>query len=94
VAFGVVLALGLFWWQIRLGGNEWLVSVVGRGARLADEVAGVAYFLVALFVHRPFYRHMALAGIDSPSGWRVGIMAVVVSMFIYLGVLGLHMLSR
>jgi hypothetical protein len=85
IAFGVVLAIALLWWQARLGGNEWLESTLGRtGPRIAPRIAGLGYFAVSLLVHRPFHRHMELAGIDSPSGWGVGIMAMVVSTVIYV----------
>lgn len=86
VALGAVLGIGMLWWQIRFGGNAWLDSVLGQsGHRLAPRIAGLAYFLVTIAVHRPFYRNMEMAGIESPNGWPMGIMAIIFSSLILAG---------
>jgi hypothetical protein len=88
VALGVVLAILLLWWQVRWNGNAWLDTTFGRGAnRLAPRLLGLAYFLVTLSVYRPYYRHMAAVGIESPRGWRVGLLAFVVSTAANAGLL-------
>jgi hypothetical protein len=86
VVVGMAAAVMLLWWQMHLGGNEWLRSALGRsGPRFASRIVAFGVFGLSSLVHRPFYRHMEFAGIDSPSGWRAGIGAVLVAAVITVG---------
>ena len=77
VALGFAVQVALLWWLVRLDGNEWLQSTLGRsGASVARRMTGLAYFGLTYVVHRSYYRNMAFAGITPPSGWRMGILAV------------------
>ena len=80
VALGVSAAVAVLWWLIRLDGQDWLRTTIGRnGPRLVNNVAGSAFFSISYLVHRPFYRTMEFAGITPPNGWVVGLASVLIA---------------
>lgn len=92
IALGVSLPIGVLWWMIELGGQEWLRSALGRsGTRIVNNLVGFAYFGIAYLVHRPFYRNMEFAGITPPNGWRIGLISVLLAAVITIPLLILFM---
>ena len=74
----LALTLGILWWEVRGGGQEWLIAHLGRkGPSLVTSFAGLATFGVIYAVHRKYYRNMELIGLKAPSGWLPGIAAIV-----------------
>jgi hypothetical protein len=77
----VALLHALLWWQLRDGGNEWLVSHLGRtGPGALDTVVGLLFFCGIYLLHYSSYRSMQLFGLKAPSGWVPGIVAVVIGI--------------
>jgi len=75
-ALGVTF--GLLWWQLRSGGEAWLIGHLGHGGPgLAIRIVGLAFYGIVYAVHRQYYRNMALLGLEAPSGWIPGIAAIV-----------------
>ena len=90
VVLGIAVQAAFLWWLLRLDGNQWLESTVGRnGPRVVGRVAGLAYFGLCYAIHRSYYRNMAFAGVTPPSGWRLGFIAIVVGG---IGTVGLALL--
>ena len=77
----VAMTVGLNWWEIRSGGRAWVAGHLGsEGVGLVLRLAGLALFAVVYSLHRQYYRHMALLGIEAPSGWLPGIASVAGSI--------------
>lgn len=81
----------LLYWELRLGGAEWLEAKVGGGAeRLLLRAMGIAFFGLIYLLHRRYYRNMTLLGVQPAPGWVVGIVAIVlgvISMAVIAGTL-------
>jgi hypothetical protein len=74
----LVSTILLAWWEQRAGGLDWLTAQFGDGAaRFGIRLLGLAFFVLAYTVHRKYYRNMAFYGVPSPSGWGIGLAAVV-----------------
>jgi hypothetical protein len=74
----IALTVGLVWWEERGGGAQWLFDVAGRsGVEIALRVAGLAFFSVVYAIHRSYYRSMELFAVEPPSGWALGVGAIV-----------------
>jgi hypothetical protein len=78
-----LLALALLyvmlWWEIRLGGNEWLVRYLGAsGPQAVRSVVSLLFFCGIYLLHYRSYRSMRLLGVKAPSGWVPGIIAIVI----------------
>jgi cell division protein FtsW (lipid II flippase) len=77
----LLLTVALFWWEVRGGGARWLVMHFGAGSpRVLTQVAGLGMFAVVYGFHRKYYRNMQLLGLQSPSGWIPGIIAIIVGI--------------
>lgn len=73
----VVATVGPMWWWFR-GGAQWITAHAGGGAReVIFRVLGLGFFALAYGWHRQYYRNMTFLGLTPPSGWLVGIAAVV-----------------
>jgi hypothetical protein len=74
----LALTVGILWWEVRGGGQSWLIAHLGRrGPSLVTSFAGLIAFGVIYAVHRKYYRNMELLGLKAPSGWIPGIAAIV-----------------
>ena len=74
----IALAGGMVWWEQRAGGLVWLTSHFGSGGpRFAVRVVGLAMFAAMYLIHRRYYRNMELLNIKPPSGWIIGIGAII-----------------
>ncbi len=72
----VVVALALL--PAPLGLFEQLRGWLGEaGLCLAWRVAGIAVFGISYLMHRNYHRGMAVMGVAAPSGWLLGILAIV-----------------
>ena len=68
-------------WELRRGGDEWLVQHLGSsGPRAFSSVVGLLFFCGIYLLHYRSYRSMQLLGVKAPSGWVPGIIAVVVGL--------------
>jgi hypothetical protein len=75
----VLITATILYWEARMGGEGWLVERLGSGGpRMLLRVAAILYFVGIYALHYKSYRNMALLGIEPPSGWRLGIVGVVV----------------
>lgn len=69
--------VGPMWWWFR-SGARWITALAGSDAGgVAFRVLGLAFFALVYGWHRQYYRNMAFFGITPPSGWLIGIAAVV-----------------
>ncbi|HEY2782033.1 MAG TPA: hypothetical protein VGI90_14725 [Steroidobacteraceae bacterium] len=69
--------IGPMWWWIH-GGAKWLADYAGRDAQsVAFRVLGLGFFALVYGWHRRYYRNMAFFGLKPPSGWPIGIAAVI-----------------
>jgi hypothetical protein len=79
LAVGITVAL--LWWELRMGGDPWLVELLGNGGpRIFMRVVGLLCFSGIYLLHYKSYRSMDLMGIQAPSGWAPGIAAVAVGL--------------
>ena len=86
----VLVTATMLWWEARLGGDRWLVEQFGRsGPRMLLRVVALVYFLGIYGLHYKSYRSMALMGVEPPSGWVIGVVAVVVGIGATLGLTAL-----
>jgi len=77
----VLITATMVYWEVRMGGNRWLVEHLGTGgSRLLLRVIALAYFVGIYGLHYKSYRNMALLGIRPPSGWVLGIIAIGVGL--------------
>jgi len=77
--------LGPLWWWFR-GGAQWVIAHVGNGMQqLAFRVLGLGFFALVYGLHRQYYRNMTFLGITPPSGWPLGVAAVVGSLAVNFG---------
>jgi hypothetical protein len=77
----VLLTWTLLHWEMRMGGNGWLVEHLGRsGPRMLLRVVALAYFVGIYGLHYKSYRNMALLGIVPPSGWVLGVVGIVIGL--------------
>jgi hypothetical protein len=61
-----------------LGIFEHMLAWLGEsGLRFAWRLAGLAVFGVSYLLHRRYHRGMAVMGVAAPSGWLLGILAIV-----------------
>lgn len=82
----IAVVVALLWWQLRLGGNEWLSGHLGeRAARSLTRVSGAVFFGGVYALHYRSYRSMSMFGVEGPSGWIMGIVAVLIGGFANLG---------
>ncbi len=71
---------GPMWWWVQ-GGAHWVTGYAGAGAgEVLFHVLGLAFFALAYGWHRQYYRNMALFGLPPPSGWLIGLAAVIASL--------------
>lgn len=76
---------GPMWWWFR-GGARWVTAHAGDGAQmLALHVLGLGFFALVYGWHRQYYRNMTFFGLTPPSGWLLGIAAVIGSLAAELG---------
>ncbi len=81
-ALAVLASLALAWWEFRAGGRPWLEARLGRGGSIyAVRGAGLAVFGLVYLMHRMHYRSMAVMGVKGPSGWVLGIGAILAGIF-------------
>jgi hypothetical protein len=81
----VVTAVPMWWW-LRGGGNRWVVSYIGPDAQgLMLRVLGLGFFALVYGWHRRYYRNMELFGLTPPSGWVIGVAAVIGGLAVSLG---------
>lgn len=79
------------WWWFR-GGSRWVTSLLGAGAQeLGFRALGLGFFALVYGWHRQYYRNMALFGLTPPSGWAIGVLAVIGSLAVSFGLA--HVLS-
>ena|SRR5579872_6734909 len=65
------------WWWSRDGGL-WAVAHFGAGVHeLLFRALGLGFFALVYGCHRQYYRNMALFGLAAPSGWALGVVAVI-----------------
>jgi hypothetical protein len=73
------------WWWFR-GGRSWVVAHVGAGAQgILFRALGLGFFAIVYSWHRQYYRNMALFGLSAPSGWMIGVAAVIGSLAVSYG---------
>ena len=68
---GALLALALLyvmlWWEIRLGGNAWLIRYLGAsGPQAVRSVVSLLFFCGIYLLHYRSYRSMRLLGLKAP----------------------------
>ena len=86
----IAAAIGPSWWWIR-GGSQWTVAHVGEGVgRIVFRALGLAFFALVYGWHRQFYRNMTFFGLSPPSGWLIGIVAIVASLLVEVAVEALY----
>jgi hypothetical protein len=72
------VSIGLSW-SIAAHKWHWLDGSLGRGSgRYLEDLAGLAFYGLVYTLHRPYYRSMALLGLDPPDGLRAGIIAAAI----------------
>jgi len=76
---------GPMWWWFR-GGAQWVTAYAGDGAQMLGlRVLGLGFFALVYGWHRQYYRNMTFLGLSPPSGWVIGIAAVVGSLAVDFG---------
>ncbi|MEJ1963972.1 MAG: hypothetical protein WDO56_21490 [Gammaproteobacteria bacterium] len=77
----VALLYTFLWWELRSGGDEWLVSHLGRtGPSALYTVVGLLFFCGTYLLHYTSYRSMQILGLKAPSGWVPGVVAVIIGV--------------
>jgi hypothetical protein len=80
LALGVSVGLS---WSLAAHKWQWLDGSLKPGSgRYLQDLAGLAFYGVIYALHRPYYRSMALLGLDPPNGLRVGIAAAALGYFV------------
>lgn len=75
---GVALHVGFLWWWARGGGAQWSRAHLEAGsASVFTRILGLVFFAAAYAWHRQYYRNMAFMNLESPSGWVIGIAAIL-----------------
>lgn len=75
----IALLYTLLWWELRNGGDDWLVHHLGRtGPSAVHTVVGVLFFCGLYLLHYTSYRSMQILGLKAPSGWVPGVVAVII----------------
>jgi hypothetical protein len=81
----IAATVGPMWWWFR-GGAHWIAAHAGGDAgAVAFRALGLGFFALVYGWHRQYYRNMAFLGLPPPSGWLMGIAAVVASNAVNLG---------
>lgn len=81
----IAATVGPMWWWFR-GGAQRIAAVAGGDAReVAFRALGLGFFALVYGWHRQYYRNMAFLGLTPPSGWLIGIAAVVAGIAVNLG---------
>jgi hypothetical protein len=84
-ALAIAATAGPLWWWFR-GGAQWAGAYVGSGGeQLLLRVLGLGFFALAYGWHRQYYRNMAIFGLPAPSGWVLGIAAIVGGVAVNFG---------
>lgn len=79
--FGTLVVAALALLPAPLGFFEQLLGWLGEPAlRFAWRLAGLAVFGISYLLHRRYHRGMAVMGVEAPSGWLLGILAIVVGI--------------
>lgn len=78
----IAATAGPMWWWFR-GGAQWIAIHAGGGAReVVFRALGLGFFALVYGWHRQYYRNMTLFGLTPPSGWLIGIAAVIGSLVV------------
>jgi hypothetical protein len=73
----LVATAGASWWWFH-GGARWITAYAGTGVQeILFRILGLGFFAVAYARHRQYYRNMTYFGLTPPSGWPLGIAAVI-----------------
>ncbi len=81
----ILATVGPIWWLFR-GGTQWFAAHGAGGAEeIAFRVLGLGFFALAYGWHRQYYRNMAFFGLTPPSGWIIGVAAVVGGWIVEVG---------
>jgi hypothetical protein len=68
-------------WVTVGGGQAWLVERMGRSAtRYGVTALGLLVFALGHLAHGKFYRAMNTMGVESPSGWGMGVAAIALGV--------------
>jgi hypothetical protein len=74
----LALVAAVVWWEQRMGGDEWLKAHVGNSAgSVVFRLLGIAFFCGIYGLHYRSYRGMDRLGIEAPSGWVAGLVAIL-----------------
>lgn len=73
----LLVTLAYVAWLVRGGGIDWLEQNLGGGKSMPKTVLGIAMFALTHRVHRTYYRNMEVLGLDPPSGWKLGLLAIL-----------------
>jgi hypothetical protein len=82
----ITATVGPMWWWFR-GGAQWIAVHAGGGTREAVfRALGLGFFALVYGWHRQYYRNMTFLGLTPPSGWLIGIAAVVGGIAVDVGI--------
>jgi len=77
--FAVAMLYAMYWWEFQQGGDAWLTSHFGRsGPRVLSALLSLLFFGGVYLLHRTSYRSMQIMGLQPPSGWVPGVVAIIV----------------
>jgi hypothetical protein len=80
----VAILAAVVWWEVRMGGDEWLKAHFGVTAgSVAFRLLGIAFFCGMYGLHYRSYRGMERLGIEARSGWVAGFAAIVVGVLAF-----------
>ena len=86
VLLAIFITWAMVWWEVRMGGDAWLTQHLGSsGPRMLLRVTGLLFFCGIYALHYKSYRSMAVMGIQAPSGWVPGVVAVIVGISVMAG---------
>lgn len=73
----IAATVGPMWWWLR-GGAQWVTAHTGGSiSGVLLRALGLGFFALVYGWHRQYYRNMTFLGLAPPSGWVIGIVAVV-----------------
>jgi hypothetical protein len=84
---GALLVEGLLQLWLVQGGLVWLVSMLGdAGPAITSRIVGLMFFGGIYLVHKRYFRGAEVFGLNAPSGWLVGLLAIVAGIVVRLAI--------
>ena len=79
--FAVAMLYAMCWWEFQQGGDAWLMGHFGRsGPRVLSALSSLMFFGGVYLLHRTSYRNMQIMGLQPPSGWVPGLIAIIIGL--------------